>query len=239
MKRSMNRWLLISLGALGATSLLGCTSAEIADRAPAAGEDPADDGEAVPGLAERLAGPTSFAVLGQNSGGSRVQLTAVSLSDDETASVELTVTGGALTLSLDQTDGVERIRFHDLVLDCDDVAVSPAMVPPDGLVLTDLTMDLGEPASAELGWRTGDAIEADAALSVDVKWAVEVESSAVDLAPIRMPSLAFAVTVEDDRDGQLVAHLGASNAGRFWSWAGIFELRDLELDLVAVATSNP
>ncbi len=66
-------------------------------------------------------------------------------------------------------------------------------------------------------------------------WAVDVDHGVVDLAPIRLSALAFDVIVEADDSGRLIAHLGAARAGAFWSWAGIFELRDLEINLVAAA----
>ncbi len=70
-------------------------------------------------------------------------------------------------------------------------------------------------------------------LPVDLAWAVQLDHGVVDLAPIRMPELPFELALELGTDGEVEAHLTASQPGRFWSWAGIFELRDLELDLVA------
>jgi hypothetical protein len=186
-------------------------------------------------LDERLAGPLQLTVLDRDQGGGSLHLTAVSLTDDLSAPVELFLSGGVLTLSLDDSGGPEAIRFHDLDLGAEDVRVPETMVPPDGLLLTNLRMRLEAPADAELGLHTGDQLEAGAALSVDVGWSVEVDSGEVDLAPIHLPALDFDVSVEQDADGRVLARLRAASAGSFWSWAGIFELRDLDLDIVAAS----
>jgi hypothetical protein len=224
--------LALLLGSLEA-GLAGCADASLGgasaderdeDEGQPAGEKPVDRD-----LRERLAAPTAFVVADQP-GGSRASLTAVALSDGQTAAVELSVVGGLVTLSLDSQD---RVVFHELLVDTDDVMVSPAVVPPEGLLLTDLTVELAGPASVQLGSWSDDQVAAGAELAVDVKWAVEVDHGVVDLAPIRLTDLAFDISVESDESGRLAARLSASQPGVFWSWAGIFELHDLEIDLVA------
>ncbi len=211
--------------------LAGCADASLGD----AGVDGRDEeGEPagdlpVGDLRERLAAPTSFVVADQL-GGSSASVMAVALSDGQTAAVELSVVGGLVTLSLDPDD---RVVFHDLVIDTDDVMVSPVIVPPGGLVLTHLTVELAEPARVQLGSWSDDEVAVGAQLAVDVAWAVEVEHGVVDLAPIHLTDIAFDVSVATDESGRLAARLAASHPGTFWSWAGIFELHDLEIDLVA------
>jgi hypothetical protein len=232
MLRFLNGRILLSLGALAC--LHGCATGAGLD-GEFGGNDDRGDGDART-LDERMASRVSLSVQAEDVAGSGLHLTAASLTDDVSVEVGLRVTGGAVTVSL-EPDGAagERLAFHDLTLTAEDVEVAPSIVPPRGLLLTGLSMELEQPASAALGWHNDDGIGADASLSVDIQWAVELESGTVDLAPIHMPSLPFEVTVEDDGEGRLVAHLRGSSAGPFWSWAGIFELRDLELDLVAVA----
>jgi len=84
-----------------------------------------------------------------------------------------------------------------------------------------------------LATSTGSAAETAGGLPVDLRWAVELDSGVVDLAPIRLPDLPFELAVELAADGEVEAHLTANQPGAFWNWAGIFELQDLELDLVA------
>jgi hypothetical protein len=224
------------LGAIGmamaAAALCACAEAELGDGETddrGGGESDPGDGDAPEGLRELLSRPTDFTIA-DAAGGSRASVLAVSLADDVTAAVELSILGGVVTLSLDDQD---RVRFHDLLVDAEDVRVSPAIVPPDGLGLTELTMELSEPVSVQVGSQSDDELEADAELGIDVKWAVEVDHGVVNLAPIRLPALAFDFAVHEDGSGRLSVRLAASRPGTFWSWAGIFELRELEMELVA------
>jgi len=232
--------LLTAMSVAAAAHLCGCAEAEVGPGGEGSAADGGGDSDPgrgggsseVVGLRDRLAQPLTFAVA-DRANGSRLHLTAVSLSDDVTASVSVEVLGGVVTLSLDDHD---RVRFHELLVDADDVMVSPVVVPPDGLALTELAMKLAEPVSMQVGPEASDDhLAGGAELSIDVSWAVEVDRGVVDLAPIRLPALAFDVAVDEDEAGRLSAHLTASRPGPFWSWAGIFELGDLEIDLAAQA----
>lgn len=220
------------LGSLLVAGVAGCADAALGDASTDDRDEqgePAGEEPVAGDLRERLAAPTQFVVADQP-GGSSASVVAIALGDGQTAAVELSVVGGLVTLSLDSQN---RVVFHELLVDTDDVLVSPVLVPPDGLMLTDLTVELAEPATVQLGSWSDDEVAAGAELAVDVKWAVQVDHGVVDLAPIRLDDLAFDVSVESDESGRLAARLTASQPGTFWSWAGIFELHDLEIDLVA------
>ena len=208
--------------------LAGCAGgADFGDALPEPGSD---DGDSPPGEGmERLAEPTTFTIA-DAAAGSGARLVAVALGDEVTEAVELSVAGGTITLSRDE-DG--RVRFHDLEMSTADVLVAPSVVPPDGLTLTDLTMELAAPSVVQSGSTGADQIDASAELSIDVQWSVVLSHGTVGLAPIRLPALTTEITVEASASGELEAHLTASHPGAFWNWAEIFELRDLELDLVA------
>jgi hypothetical protein len=217
--------------------VLGCIGLAVSGALPGCADprvregDDTVDGAGPHGWAEQLDEPTAF-TLADAAGGSRVHITAVSLTDDRTEPVDLAVAGGILTLSLDDR---ERVGFHELLIAADDVMVSPSVVPPDGLILTDLTARLAEPVLSPSGSHGDDHLAARVELSIDLEWAVEVEHGVVHLAPIRLPSLGFDVAVQTDASGGLSAHLSAARRGIFWSWADIFELRDLEMTLLARA----
>lgn len=216
------------VGWFGLALLAGCAGgADFGDALPDMGES--EDGDS-PGVGiERLAEPTTFTIA-DAAAGSGARLVAVALGDEVTEEVELSVAGGTITLSRDQ-DG--RIRFHDLRMDTEDVLVAPSVVPPDGLTLTDLTMELAAPGVVQSGSTGADQIDGSAELSIDVQWAVVLNHGTVGLAPIRLPALTTEITVEADAAGELEARLTASHPGAFWNWVDIFELRELELDLVA------
>lgn len=179
-------------------------------------------------LGERLAGPLTLG-FAPSDGGSFARVTAVTLRDGEAADVEVTVMGGSLDIVLD--DG--SLRVESMEITAADVLVGPGVMPPDGATLTGIAFSLTAPKLTELADASESAASAAGDLPVDLRWAVELDHGVVDLAPIRMPELPFELSLELAADGEVEAHLTASQPGPFWNWAGIFELRDLELELVA------
>jgi hypothetical protein len=217
------------VGLVALALLSACAGgADFGDALPDPGSD-GDSGSPSGEGMEQLSQPTTFTIA-DTAEGSGARLVAVALGDEVTETVELSVVGGTLTLS---RDGEGRIRFHDLFMDAADVLVAPSVVPPDGLTLTDLSLDLAAPSVVQSGSSSAEQIGASAELSIDVRWAVVLDHGTVMLAPIRLPALTTEITVEADESGQLEARLTATHPGAFWSWAGIFELRELEMDLVA------
>lgn len=197
----------------------------------AAGCATAGSGDPEPGqsdLAERLSTPVSFGIVASEDG-SFARVTAVTLRDGEEHEVEVSIESGSLGLSLDDA----QLRVGELEITAADVAVGPGVMPPDGAVLTGISVGLAAPMTAALASTTGTAAVTAGGLPVDLRWAVELDHGVVDLAPIRLPELPFELSLELGDDGEIAARLTASQPGAFWSWAGIFELRDLELDLVA------
>jgi hypothetical protein len=211
-----------SLALLLSLPMIGCV-AESGDPAPGSASD----------LAERLSEPVPLSIVPTEDGSSaRVQ--AVTLRDGHVSDVELLVTGGGLTLSLDDAG----LRVDSLEVQAADVSVGPAAMPPDGATLTGISVALSSPVAVTLASSSETAAASAGGLPVSLRWAVELDYGTVDLAPIRLPDLPFELSVELDAAGELEAHLTASQPGSFWNWAGIFELRNLELDLVA-ATGVP
>ena len=202
-----------------AAALPACAAADLG----APGE-PAEDLT----LEERLARPTTVGVA-SSAEGSFARVQAVSLRDGATYEVEVGIRGGAITLSLDDEG---RLRLEGLAAQGDDIQMAQTMLPPEGLTLTGIELALAAPASGPVT-SAGGAMTASAGCALDVHWAVELESGVVDLAPIRLAELPFDLLVSEGADGAVEARLTAEHAGPFWSWAGLFELRDLEIDLVA------
>ncbi len=196
---------------------IGC-GPQVGDPAPGSADD----------LAGRLAEPVSLAII-PTEDGSFARVGAVSVRDGEVSEVEVTVTGGRLSLSLDDAG----LRVDSLEVQAADVSVGPSTMPPDGATLTGISVALTSPVEVTLASSSETAAQSEGGLPVDLRWAVELDYGTVDLAPIRLVALPFELSVELDDAGEIQAHLTASQPGAFWSWAGIFELRDLELDLVA------
>ena len=212
----------------GACAQGGPVDGDIAGSGAAGGTGTSDVGQ-------RLDVPAALAVADQ-SGGSSAQLQAVTLRDGQTHDVQLSVTDGALTLSRTR-DGA--LQVADLVVDVDDVDVSSAVIPPSGLHITGISLTLAGPATLDVADQTRDHVSGTASLAVDLEWSVVLDRGVVDLAPIRLTDLPVALDIDLAADGALSAQLHADQGGSFWSWAGVFELRDLTLDISALGPLPP
>lgn len=212
----MLRLTLSSLSSLLLALAAGCASGS-ADPAPGQSD-----------LAERLAGPLALGFVPSDDG-SFARVNAVTLRDGVETEVEIVVKGGGMTLLVD--DGL--LRLDSLEVTAADVTVGAGVMPPNGATFTGIAVSLSSPMSTALADVTDTAGSATGELAADLRWAVELQHGVVDLAPIRMPELPFELSLALASDGEVEAQLTASQPGPFWNWAGIFELRDLELELVA------
>lgn len=217
---------LLTRGALLALSL------NLAACALGAPTDGTDQTGADPGtLTHRLSQPTPLA-LDHGTDASAAAFNAVALADGgPTSHVELGVIDGAITVDRTGDDGV--LRIEDLVVDVDDVTVSPNVMPPNGLHVTGISAVLDRPVRAEVTDETDDHIEAVATISVALQWSAVLEHGVVELAPIHLVNVPVTLEIDQTEGGQLVASLHAERTGSFWTWAETFELRDLSLDLSA------
>ena len=192
----------------------------------------AESGDPAPGqstgtLSERLAEPVALGIVPTDEG-SFARLTAVALRDGREIEVEIHVVEGALAIALDD----DQLRVEGMEVSAADVEVGPGVMPPDGATFTRISIALASPFQVDLTSLSDTAARVEADLPLDVHWAVALDHGVVDLAPIQFPELRFELALELDADGAIEAHLAAAQPGPFWSWAGIFELRDLEVALV-------
>ena len=212
----MLRLIVSSLSLLFLTLGVGCAAGS-ADPAPGQSD-----------LAERLAGPLTLGFV-PSEDGSVARVDAVTLRDGVVFEVEIVVKGGSITLAVD--DGELRVESMDVT--AADVTVGPGVMPPSGATFTGIAVSLSSPMQTALADATDTAGSAAGDLAVDLRWAVQLQHGVVDLAPIRLPELPFELSLALADDGEIEAHLAASHPGPFCNWAGIFELRDLELELMA------
>ena len=84
-------------------------------------------------------------------------------------------------------------------------------------------------------WAAGDGeVTVEAAAEIQLDWAVRSpDGQVLPLAPQKLPPLPFALRIHRDAAGALVAEIGATSHGVFWTWAGAVELSDLVVDLYA------
>lgn len=178
-------------------------------------------------LGSELAIPTSFALQNQDS---NLVATAVALRDDVDNTVDFTITEGDIEV---QSAEGGLLGLTDLDVTLDDVSIPASILPPDGLMLTDLHVALDAGASGVAEW-TADDRRVEVALDVDLalSWSMLRDGASHPLADVHVSSVPVYLTVERD-GGRLRASLSADRRGRFWSWADTFELRDLSAELSA------
>lgn len=119
-----------------------------------------------------------------------------------------------------------RLTFEDIV-------VGDKGLPPTGLHLTDVRIATAE--KHECSWvdwsDDGDSCAADVPVGLDLDWSLVASDGAVrPLATQHLPPIGLSVDVSRDAAG-ITAQLAADEPGLLWSWAGLVEFRDLELDI--------
>ncbi|HEY3356460.1 MAG TPA: hypothetical protein VGQ83_24630 [Polyangia bacterium] len=165
---------------------------------------------------------------------SRVGLTAHERAGDgRSQRTELRARDGRLAL---RADGGDTLVIEALDLALKDLKIEREALPPDGLHLTDLALHLPESAAAAATWSLDDgAATAVVTADLELHWALlGPDDDFVPLAPQRI-TVELGVALFTDRAGAVTARLTATRAGAFLTPAGVYELGDLALDLVAAA----
>jgi hypothetical protein len=138
-------------------------------------------------------------------------------------------------------EGEVRIRSsarHTLVLEelrvsVSDIVISSEIVPPNGVTLTDIAVELVAPAEGSLTWY-GDEGYAEVTVDMNVAWALmSTEGRALSLAPQTVEDLTFGVTVRIDSRGRLVAELTAHAQGDVIDWPTVTKIDELNVDLTS------
>jgi hypothetical protein len=190
------------------------------------------DPHSPPALADELAAPRVFDLA---TGDSAIGARALALRADRESAIDLEIRSGALEV---QAAG-DRLVLADLEVAVADVAIPPDILPPSGVILTDLALRLGESASAEAEW-TADGRRAEAAIEIDlvISWSMIRDGVVYPLADVRIRAIPIYLVVERE-GGALTVSLSADREGPFWSWASTFEMRDLRLELLATSEGPP
>ena len=107
------------------------------------------------------------------------------------------------------------------------------MLPPTGVDLVDLQVNLYRVASAPAQWSAaGDSVRAIVPVTLSVDWSLSRDAVVYELAPVVVEDLELLVEASGE-DGAMSVRLAASRDAAFWSWAETFELSELTLDLRA------
>jgi hypothetical protein len=179
-----------------------------------------------PGPLEELQLPTPLPLAPSGAGGSYA--TARAVTGGGTSDIDIAIQGGQIEL---WATGDGLLVISDLEVDAADVTIGPEVVPPSGVQLTGLRGRLKTPVAVVPTVR-GDRISAIARLSLIAEWSMVGDAGAHPLSPLELPDLPFSVEIERT-DAGWTARLVAFQDGQFWSFADLWQLADLTLDLYA------
>lgn len=154
------------------------------------------------------------------------------LIDSQYSDVPLHGEGGRLAIRSDGDDLV----VDSALIRLEPVTFDESQLPPHGLTLKDLRLELQSPVRGELRWFGGGS-EGDVELEGDfvLKGTLVTESGAeAPFLPQRFDSVPVHAAVSTDAMGNLVARFSCERDGVTWSWAGLTETGKLVFDGRAV-----
>jgi hypothetical protein len=175
----------------------------------------------------RLAKPTKLLVAPAQSTGS---LTASRYTHDgwQDGTISLTMTNGELDASAG-SDGQLSIAAFSLNVDPIDV---PPSVFGKPVTLKDIRLVLSNKTTAATSWSDADDAKALATATLDLNWTLVVDTNAAPLGTQHLPALPVAITLSGT-GGEVDAAIDVQGMGDLWSWAGLFKLTALNLQLDA------
>lgn len=188
----------------------------------------APEGEpAIHNVRERLAQPTRLYIAPGTSTG---QIMASRYTHDGwvAGTTALTVDSGELHAVVDN-DG--KLAVTDLEIAVNDIAI-PDDVFGKPASLTHVKVSLPYASLANVVWESDNDAMLTLTLALDLDWDLSVNGAVSPLGTQHLPP----VTVRTDitGDGQHVeASLALDATGELWSWADLFKLTELKLDVAA------
>ena len=200
-----------------------------------AGQTPDDWGESDGGqIMSDLRVPTRLGVIpsSPDSTGSFARATVRATREGIESEAILPVVGGHIEV---QTIDGALLVINDVVVEFIDVPIDAAALPPRGLTLTGIGLHLTTPTAIEAS-HVGSRVTAIAAFDLVAEWSVDLGDGGVyALRAIPLRGIPVSIELERDAFGTITGRLVALGDGVFWSWANLFELADLTLDLSVVA----
>jgi len=146
-------------------------------------------------------------------------------------SIDVTLDGGELVATADADGQLQLVSFG---LTADPITI------PEGVFgkparLEDVRLALASKSLAMTTWNDGDDATATARLDLDLSWSIAIDDATVPLGTQHLAPIPADLVLSgsgDHVDATLVLH----GSGVLWSWAGLLELTELELELVASTT---
>ena len=191
-----------------------------------AGSTAPDSGDARGSLERRLADGLALDLEPELS---RVRI-AGDVSGERFTREDLAVREGELRL---HTSGRETLVLESLRASIVDIRISPEVVPPEGLHLTDIRAEIASPVEGAITW-VADEGYAELTVELVASWSLMTRSGGpVALAPQHVEDLVLGIMLRTDAGGILVAELSAEAQGDLIHWPTVADVDRLTLDLTA------
>lgn len=145
----------------------------------------------------------------------------------------LTVDSGELHAVVDN-DG--KLALTGLEIGVDDITI-PQDVFGKPASLTNVKVTMPYASLGNVTWQNENDATLTLTLALDLDWDLAVNGAVSPLGTQHLPPVT--VTTELTGDGQHVdASLALDATGELWSWAGLFKLTELKLDLAAATVDQ-
>ena len=141
---------------------------------------------------------------------------------------------GTSMLTIDNGELVAKLAGDQLVAQTFDVSFAPIDLPESVFgkpaQLIDVRVTLASSATAAASWTDSDDATASLPLHLDLSWSIAIDNAVTPLGTQHLPVIPLDLTLAgggDHVDGALSIHA----MGDLWSWAGLLELSEIDLDL--------
>jgi hypothetical protein len=148
---------------------------------------------------------------------------------------------GTSMLTIDNGELVAKLAGDQLVAQAFDVAFAPIDLPQSlfgkPAQLVDVRVTLASSATAAASWTDSDDATTSLPLQLDLGWSIAIDNAVTPLGTQHLPVIPLDLTLAgggDHVDGAFSIHA----MGDLWSWAGLLELSELDLDLAGATVDN-
>jgi hypothetical protein len=183
-------------------------------------------------MRDRLATETPLFITASASAGAITAQMRTSTGWDD-GLVDLKLAGGELVARAGAGGG---ISLTALSLELETITI-PASLTGHAAELTRPHLQLAAPVELSATWTGDDAAQAEAALPVELSWALTVDGVGLPLGAPSLPPLPMKLQLSGD-GSRVTAELRVHAPGELWSWADLIKLSDLELVLGADAPAR-
>ena len=188
---------------------------------------PPDQSSAPTTVRDRLARPTRLTVSAAASSGT---ITARRYTHDgwQVADVAVPIANGELVAT---ASAAGELELATLIVDAAPIDI-PSSVFGTPAQLRDVVLVLAAKPAVTTSWTDADDATATAMVDLDLMWTLFVNGGATPLGTQHLPPIAVDLALAGSGD-HVDASIDLHATGELWSWAGLIQLADLKLTLVA------